>query len=357
MRVVILTDNAYMGGVNRYCLLLGEGLRQRGIDVRMACLTESEQGWLFEAARQASITVDAIPVTSMPRTVTGLRRYLQTVNPDLVHLQGYRSSIWGQLAAAGLSIPIVRTVHGLLAHLTFRLKVYDVLDRVSWRTTNRLITVSKELREKLITLGYPHERISAVPNGVHVEGPVNRPNRSAVIGWVGRLSPEKGTAQFADVIAAVGSKNSRANFLIVGDGPERMTLEATVHQARLSERVRFVGEQRDIGPFLRDMDVLVMPSKVEGLPFALIEAMGTGMPAVANAVGGVPEVIVDGQNGFLLDSQDTGGFVDAVLRLVEDPQLRGSMGINAHHHVLRQFSVDNMAAATLDVYRGLTNDR
>lgn len=357
MRVVLLSDSPHMGGVNRYCLLLMEGLRRCGVDVHLACLSEAEHGWLMEVAAHEVMTIDTIAVTSFPRTVARLRRYVQGLQPDILHVQGYRSSIVGQFSTLGLGIPTVRTVHGFLPHLTVRLKLYDMFDRLSWRGTARLISVSRELAGRIKALGYRPERVQAVPNGVHVQEPVPRSERDPVIGWAGRLSPEKGTEQFAEVIRAVGAQCNRARFLIVGDGPERRNLEQAVQAANLSGRVTFAGEQQDMAPFFAQMDMLAMPSLMEGLPFALVEAMGTGMPAVVNAVGGMPEVVVDGQGGFVLESGDTAGFVTAIMRLVQDQSLRQSMGQRAHEHVRTHYSIDTMAEQTLEVYRGLLSTK
>lgn len=350
MRVVILSDNAGMGGVNRYCLLLYEELKRREVDVRLACLSESSEGWLFTASRKAGIPVDVVEYRSVPRTISNLRDYLSRVNPSILHVQGYRSSIVGHVAAAGLGLKTVRTVHGMLPHLTLNLAVYDWMDRITWRCTDRVIAVSAQLKSQLTALGIQPEKVSVVRNGIRFGEPISRPSRAPVVGWVGRLSPEKGTSEFAEIMRRLSCECSEVRFLVVGDGPERASLETFVSTHELEHRVTFCGEVSDTSSVYGAMDIMVMPSKIEGLPFALIEGMASGVAVVANAVGGVPEVISHGHNGLLVTPGDSERFVMSVLQLLRDEELRSSIAMNACRYVRRVFSADQMAESTIKVY-------
>jgi glycosyltransferase involved in cell wall biosynthesis len=145
--------------------------------------------------------------------------------------------------------------------------------------------------------------------------------------------------------------------VIVGEGPERARLEAQAAHLGLAEQVHFVGHQQDVRPWLAAFDVCVLSSDWEGMSNAILEAMAAGLPVVATAVGGTPEVVVDGVTGFLVPPRDPQALADAILRLLRDPDLRRRMGEAGRAHVTEHFSVEQMVHKRERLYEELLKEK
>jgi glycosyltransferase involved in cell wall biosynthesis len=145
--------------------------------------------------------------------------------------------------------------------------------------------------------------------------------------------------------------------VVVGDGPERAQLEALAGQLGLADRVHLAGHQQDVRPWLAALDVLVLSSDWEGMPNALLEAMAAGLPIVATAVGGVPEVVVDGATGLLVPPGDPSALAEAITRLLRDPDLRRTMGQAGRARVERRFSINETVRLTEELYATLLEEK
>jgi glycosyltransferase involved in cell wall biosynthesis len=176
--------------------------------------------------------------------------------------------------------------------------------------------------------------------------------RHCVIGAVCRLEPRKGIDTLLRAFSAALAVRPESRLLIVGEGPERAALEATVRAGRLEAAVRFTGERRDVAGCLAAMDVFAAPSRTEGLGLALIEAMAAGLPVLASRVGGIPEVVEDGRSGWLLPVDDTEAWRDALVRIVAGNDLRVAMGAQARRSASR-FSIAASDRALAGLIRGL----
>lgn len=211
----------------------------------------------------------------------------------------------------------------------------------------------------------PADRLSTIPNGVDLEHfrPARRSGdqQHLVIGCTARLHRKNDHAALLRAFARIGEHRPEVRLLLVGRGPEEARLRELAASLGISARVRFLGEQADVAASLQEMDLYLQASVAEGMPNSILEAMATGLPVVATTVGGTPEVVVDGETGFLVPPRDPAALAAATLKLLGDPELARAFGragrarIEAHFSerlMLRQ--VEDLLDRLVQQHLGLT---
>jgi glycosyltransferase involved in cell wall biosynthesis len=300
-----------------------DALRSAGTDARLIVLGDAR---VPNAARDFTAAALARCIAPLviwaggrldPRAVISLRTTLAAAAPDLLHVHGYRALFYA--LAAGGPTPLVATHHGVTSH-DARVRAYERLTYALYRLprVRRVFAVSGAGHDELRAQGVPAPRIARVSNFLDLNTPVPAP-RPAPEGpisllFLGRLSPEKGLDLLLSALALPSTPRCRLD--IVGDGPERAALERATADAGLAAHVAFHGFQAHVAPFLAAADALVMPSRREGLPMALIEAVAAALPIVAAGVGGIPELVTAGENGELAAPDDAPALAAAIGRLV-----------------------------------------
>ncbi|MDI3256772.1 MAG: glycosyltransferase family 4 protein [Kyrpidia sp.] len=230
------------------------------------------------------------------------------------------------------------------------------LHRRITRHNAAVIAVSGYMRNQLVNYGVPQERIRVIYNGVDIDtGPEamarSRPGGSeAVLGVAGRFSEEKGHRWLIEALGRL-RLDRPWRCLLAGDGPLEAELKKAVRDMGLDSRVTFLGHVNPIVPFYRNVDVVVVPSRSEALSYTAIEAMAAGKPVVASRVGGLPEVVRDGETGFLVPYGDTDRLTEAIARVVQNPALAKSFGAKGRLLYESRFTLDHMMDQLLDVYR------
>ena len=284
-----------------------------------------------------------------------LRRW----RPHVVHSHLYPAHLHGALAAELAEVPaVVTTAHTLVTR-----------PGGAWLaalTRTRIIAVSQAAKSVLVNAGVPPGRIRVIYNGIEphffadesatglrLRRELSIPDEALVIGIIARLSPEKGHDRFLRMASDVARQHPHTRFLIVGSGPLEAELRDHAAALGLHDRVIFTGARRDITALNHVLDIFVLPSREEALPLAVLEAMAACRPVVASAVGGVPEVVTDGQTGFLFAPDEHARFVEALLKLADDSQLGAELGRLGQQRVRRQFGVDRMVRETLGYYDAL----
>ena len=258
---------------------------------------------------------------------------------------------WGRLAARLAGVPVVLSA----VHST---GWPDGIGRLNkWLTpiTDAYIGVAAPHGRHLIEQeGFPPNKVWVIVNGVDVEqfspwidGTTVRRELgiaadAPVAGIVAALRPEKNHQQFLQAATAVRNQLPDAQFLIVGDGPERAPLEALTRELDLTEAVHFVGSRSDIPQLLAAMDVFVLTSRMEANPVSILEALSTGKPVVAPNVGSIPETVIEGQTGFLTPPLNAEATAAALIKLLADPDLAHRLGTNGRQLVEARFSLDAM---------------
>jgi L-malate glycosyltransferase len=347
---------------------LGRALAARS-DVVVSAIILNE-GKLVKELRDAGIEVLVAPESRMG-TLDIFRKsceFLRGRRIDVLHSHRYKEHLLAAMLARKLSIPsAVRTEHGLPEPFrgwkSLKLGWILALDRlVARRSTDSVIAVTEDIRNHL-SHHFAPEKIRVVNNAIDLErvtsnlssGDAKRKlgisPETVVIGTVARLEPIKRMDLFVQTCQRIHAAQPNAVFVVAGDGSDRGMTEALIRELNLSVSFHMLGERSDIADVLRAMDLFVMCSDHEGLPTALLEAMYLGVPVVARAVGGIPEVIGDSGAAELVHSDDPSAIAAGCLKaLATDSPARRERGRN---RVAERFSAGIMADRMVQVYRSL----
>lgn len=352
LRIAFMLTPVEFGGAERVCMTLLKNIDRDRFDVVPILLTRPwETDNLFvRELRKEGYEFCEIPV-ALRETGDYLRvlrcyklvwRLLKSRKFDLLHTHGYFADIVGIPVARLNGLPSLATCHGYISN-TWKVRLYNAVDRAALAFGTEILAVSEGIRQGLLDFGLSPGRVRVVVNAVgsSESGKATQADRETgrahggigrddfVVGYVGRLSPEKGLSHLLTACAELARGGVPLRALIIGDGPQRNELEQLSRQLNLGDRVIFAGFQEDIAQWLACMDVFVLPSLTEGTPMALLEAMAHGIPAVASAVGGVPQIIKHGETGLLVSPGSAGEIGSAVLALQKDPATRRTLAHNA----------------------------
>ncbi len=335
LRVALVAGTLEVGGAERQLVRVAIELHRRGHDVRMLALLGG--GPLAADLADAGVPTFVAGLErqhrgSAARAVLRLGaayRFLLAGRPDVVHARLTTAALFTVPVARLAGVPVTVTNRvGAWPPPSLRRPLHWRLNALTNRCTSRVLAGSEALAEVAARAeGVPATRLRVVANGVDLAGvraaPEVQPPTAMV---VANLRPVKG---HADLIAALAQMDDPPMTHLVGDGPERHALEAQVAAAGLAGRIVFEGSVQNGAARFGDAQLAVLPSHSEGTPNAVLEAMAAGLPTVATAVGGVPELIVDGETGILVPPRDPEALAAAIERLAADPSLRTRMGVAA----------------------------
>lgn len=247
---------------------------------------------------------------------------------------------------------------------------YRLMEVVSNQCLDVGIAVSHETgRDWVRRTRLPASRVTTIHNGIdpdrfrrrqsraEARAQLGLPADALVVGGLGRLDEAKGFEFLVAAAAELRTEFPRLVVAVAGSGPQREYLEAEAERRGVADRVWFLGFQSDVQPVLDALDVFAMPSRCEALPYALLEAMATGLPTIGAAVGGIPEVIEPGETGFVVPPRDASALAAAVRTLLNDESLRTRMGGAGRERVVRHFRERDMVRKTVQVYRNLARGR
>lgn len=315
---------------------------------------------------QAGITVHSLsPHKFLPFYLASIPWRLALDRPDILHCHLIPSNIIAKPLAALLGVPVVinhdHTNDTRRAESRFLL----ALDHFSNRFASHIIAVSASCRDFLIARESIRPRdVTLVPNAIdlrrfspaasgrdHARSELGLPATARVVAGVGRLNPQKNFSLFLDIAAQLAPRFPDLHFLLAGDGPEERMLREKAAALGISNRVTFSGYVADTRLVYLAADVLLMPSRYEGLPMTLLEAMAMGLPVVASQLDGIAEVIGDGYEGFLVPSHDAALFAERTASLLEDSALSSLIAKNARAKIEAHFSVERMTSAVEEIYQ------
>ena len=308
--------------------VLARGQRDMGARVRVAAVVEPAPAPhpFVAALREEGLDVHvfAVPPRRYLRERAAVRAFLERTGPHVVHTHGYRTDVLDAPVARRMGIPTVSTVHGVVGNGA-RNRAYEALQRRSLRRADGVVAVARPQVDALVRAGVARERIRLLPNAWSpLREPLGRAEArralrlepgATVVGFVGRLGPEKG----ADVLlrAAALEPGCRPTLCFLGGGREAAALRALAEDLGLAPRVAWRGPVPDAGRLMAAFDVLALPSRTEGTPVVLFEASRAGVPVVASAVGGVPDVLGEGFN--LVPPDDDRALAGALARILARP--------------------------------------
>lgn len=358
LTVGLCTAGEIWGGVELAVFLLASGLHEHGIDPVVILFHE---GQLAEKLRMENVTV-VVAHPTQPYSTLNVRevtRVIRSHGIHLLHTHGYKGTIWGGIAGASAKIPVIKTAHGRVERPAssgewpgwVRLLAFHQLDRAVTRATVRtIVAVSDDLASALPQRAKPEAL--RIYNGVHPtgrSGSGKAPGPRFEIGIVGRVTAVKGHRILLAALHHLGCRDIILH--VFGTGPlERECMKLT-SELGLEGQVVFHGFCPDVQSRLGTLDALVMPSFSEGLPFALLEAMARGIPVIASAVGGIPEVIDDGVSGVLIPPGDVTRLAEAITRLRDNPALAQALAEGGLARIRERFDADDMIRRHAMLYR------
>jgi glycosyltransferase involved in cell wall biosynthesis len=372
-----------MGGPALHVAYLTEGLTKRGYDTTLVAgsLARGEDSMAFVADARG---VEVIRIDELGREISPLRDLMATIRlarlirkerPQILHTHTAKAGTVGRVAArlAGSRKPpiVVHTFHGHVLRGYFgpvRTLLFRLLERWLAAGTTALIAVSPQVRDDLVSLGVaPRERFVVIRLGIELDervapeengrGESRRylgiPGDRFAVGWIGRMTAVKRTDDVLIAFKSLRDSGVDAVLCMVGDGPDRLPLEQRAHELGVARDTVFLGYQEDVAPFYAAFDVLVLPSGNEGTPVTVIEALAAERPVVATRVGGVPDIVRDGEDGFLVEAGATEDLADRLGRLARDPALRARMGKKGRERVLPRYAVKRLVDDVDELYRSL----
>ncbi|NLP18574.1 MAG: glycosyltransferase family 4 protein [Firmicutes bacterium] len=367
MKVLHVTSGGDTGGGKSHILGLLSALQGK-IDAHILCFLP---GPVYQGAMERGIPARLLPQERRYdlSVLKELRRVIGAGGYDLIHSHGSRSNFLLALLKRRLHVPLVTTIHSdyeldFLGNI-YKQLVYKNLNKLALRSFDYYIAVSGNFRDMLISRGFPAGRLFTVYNGLDLSQ-VGRPtlgrdaflkemgvelnSRSLLVGTMGRLHPVKGQGVLLKAIPRVLADFPQTHFLIAGDGSEHKNLVQQAQRLGVGAQVHFAGYVQEAGNYFNAVDINVLPSKSESFPYVLLEGALYRLPTVASAVGGIPELIVDGENGFLVAPGDSGELAQRLLCLLGDGELRRRLGENFFAHVRDNFSTVKLAADHVSIY-------
>jgi glycosyltransferase involved in cell wall biosynthesis len=363
VKIVRIISRLNVGGPAIQAITLTHLLRRFGYKTRLLCGREDpgegSMDYLAQELEVCPVRIDSLsrnPGVSDLKALLVLIVELRRTRPQLVHTHTAKAGTVGRLAAL-IALPsrhriLVHTFHGhsLTGYFNPNVaRIYLAIERALARRTSKLIAVSEEVRDELVSLGVaPYAQFEVIPLGFDLR-PFTVPSvdrdrqRNA-------LRCELGVPAEAKVVTLV------AHFMIVGDGELGDALRASEDARSLGDRLSWIGFRRDIPAVCFASDVVMLTSDSEGTPVSLIEAQAAGVPVVSTNVGGVRSVVLDGRTGIVVDVGDDQTLADAVLDILHDPTLAQRWGTAARAHALSAFSIERLVQNLDRLYAGLLQD-
>ena len=287
-----------------------------------------------------------------------LKGFVENNDIKIVHSHGYKSNFYAYFARLpGLSL--VTTCHNWIAS-GFKMRCFTWLDKILLRYFDSVVCVSRPIQVELERWRVKNT-LSLIYNGIDINRFRKNSTRrkeirhrlgltdtEVVIGFVGRVSREKGISILMECGADIHAAFPELHIVIVGDGPLKTELESEG-----IDYVHFVGVQSDVASFYSAFDIFILPSLTEGLPMVILEAMASSLPVVASDVGSIPDVVEDGQTGYLIQPERKKTVYDALEQLIRSPLQARKMGENGLEKVERIFTSDKMVQQYISVYDSL----
>lgn len=318
-------------------------------------------------AQLNGITVETVPCRGRwdVRARIRIEEIIADHHAELLHTHGYKADFYGSCASKRSSVSLVATCHNWPDPRPL-MQAYAIFDRWILRGFDGAVAVSETVAARLRRSGFPEKKLQCIPNGVDVarfEPVFSEPQTDLemtarpVIGFVGRLVPEKGVGILLAAARLVVACVPNALFVLAGDGSCRSRWECESNQLGLSESVKFLGAQRDMSAFYAAIDMMVLPSFEEATPISILEAMAAGKPVVATRVGGIPSLISPEVNGILVEPGDVPGLADAMIRLLAEPEVAAEIGRNGHEYVVLHHSAAEMETRYAELYGNVLRSR
>lgn len=362
VRILYLIVTLPVGGAEEHLLSLVRNLDRNRFDPSVCCIGRSGPiGRELETGGTRVVELGKLEKGGFDgKIVPLLQEMLRNGRTSLLHSHLYHANMYGRLAAFREGVHAVCSIHNTYVHPKPHRRV------INWwlaRRTPVIIAGSEAIKNDILRYdGVPSGKVRVIPYGVDVEKfaiPLSRrearnklglPLDRFLAGTVGRLEEQKGQSYLVEAAARLRREGMPLSLLLIGSGREEERLRGLVAREGIEEDVLFLGTRRDLPDLFRAMDVFVLSSLWEGLPLALLSAMASGVPVVATRVGGIPEVVRDGVNGYLVPPADPSALAAALRRVWDDPGGGATCGEAAAETVRSGYSHRRNAERIMEIY-------
>lgn len=309
------------------------------------------------------------------KTFLDIGRIIKKISPEIVHTHSSKAGLLGRLAAKLARVPIVvHTPHG---HVffgyfgPFKTKIFIILERLVSRITDRIIALTNKEKEDYIKFKIANEdKFDVIYSGIELDKfkelsedkkqnlikELGIPEKSLIIGTVGRLVPVKGHEFLIKAAKYIISKYPEAFFVFTGDGPLEQNLKKQALELGINNNIIFLGWRSDVSKIISVYDIFVLPSLNEGMGRVLAEAMALGKPIVASNVGGIPDLVTHGKNGFLVPARNSEKLAKYIQILIEDKEKKEKMG-QTGKEMVKNFSKEKMVEKIVNLYEELLTQK
>jgi L-malate glycosyltransferase len=349
------------GGTERLVIDIATRLRLRH-PMAVCCLDEAGSRAHELVDRGVTVTTIGREPGFHPSLAYRIAQAARLHRADIIHCHHYSPFVYGRLATAfAPNTKLVFTEHGRLSDGPPSRK-RRLVNPLLARLPATIVSVSSALRQSMIEEGFPGDRVRVIHNGIEPRMRPSPQHRVAarkslelaadavVVGTVARLDPVKDLDTLLRGFGALWTEDRRARLFVVGDGADRYRLEAAARMSDFADAVRFLGNRTDVRRLLPAFDVYANSSISEGISLTILEAMATGLPVVATAVGGTPEIIDDGRTGVLVPARQPAAIGGALIALVASRERRHALGAAARLAIKTKFTLDGMVAEYERIY-------
>jgi L-malate glycosyltransferase len=341
------TERVWRGGQGQLFTLL-EGLHRHGHRVHLICHPKT---LLETRARELNLSVHPVSIRSELGLLSFFRLLgiLKKVRPDVLAFNTPRAILIGTVASQIVSTRakiVFRRVNFPL-HKNFYTRF-----KYTWGVDS-VVAISESIRLQLQVCGIPAFKIRTIYEGIdlslyprRIREKARAPGKPVIVGTVAHLSAEKGIQYLIEAAELIPDAKRQIRFVIVGDGARREQLCRFAQERGLADIFEFTGFHPSTSQFVKSFDIFALPSLSEGLSSAILEAMASSLPIIATKVGGIPELVTDGENGLLVSPGDAGALAGAIKRLVDDPEEAWRMGERGRDRMEQQFTIERKISET-----------
>ncbi len=363
-KILHLIDTYYIGGAGKVLLQFLKNTTAHQISSLVGSFSYSNppSTEFIDAAEELGYDVSLFKqrFSLDPRPLFDIKNFVVKHNIAILETHGYKADFIAWWVTRFVPIPWIAVSHGW-TNENWKIRLYHFFDRWLLKYATCVVTVSPQLRDELFLLRGEKRRTELVLNAIdpdfirfegkedHIRATYCRDKDTILLGVFGRLSPEKGHEILLRACSPL-VKELNAVLLVVGEGPERAFLEDLCIQLELEKNVFFVGQQASIGDYYRAIDLLVIPSLSEGLPFVMLEAMSQGKPVLATSVGAIDCVITDGENGWLVEAGNHQALQEKLEQVVGNRETMEKMGEKAKSSLKKHFLAERQCAEMTTLY-------
>jgi glycosyltransferase involved in cell wall biosynthesis len=361
IKIAFFTGSFQYGGTERYLLNLLKNIDRQLFHPTVMCFYKS--GELLPEIQRLNINIEVFPIKNSLFNITAVKSlinatyFMKQNDIQIVHTLADWANFFGVFAAKLAGIKNIIVSQRNMGHWITR-KSYYYVNKILYKYIANGILVNAYSIKKHLTnkYGILPSKIEVIHNGISfnnrsIEGSIeNINNDKIIVGFVGRLHPIKGFSFLIDAAKQVIKKYNNIEFLIVGDGPEKETIKMNLNNYGIADYFKFVGYKKNIIFYINKMDFIVVPSKSEGFPNVVLEAMACQKPVLATRVGEVPEIVIDGETGIIVEPGDIHAMVIGINKLCGDDKLRKKMGLNAYNRAQQFFGIERMIQEHIKYY-------